>query len=63
LVREIAESSYRIIPDISLIDYDSHSQRFVPKQISSASANAALFGVPKTFVPRWWDCSLRSRIY
>src|SRR5215218_1479777 len=39
---------------ITLIDYDSHSQRYVPKQISSASANAAIFGVPKMFIPRWW---------
>ena len=56
---EIAESNYKIIPDIYLIDYDSRSQRYLPKQISSASANAAIFGVPKMFVPRWnwwnWD--------
>jgi NTE family protein len=51
---EIAESNYNIIPDIYLIDYDSHSRRYVPKQISSASANAAIFGVPKMFIPRWW---------
>ena len=51
---EIAESNYEIIPDIYLIDYDSHSRRYVPKQISSASANAATFGVPKMFIPRWW---------
>jgi NTE family protein len=51
---EIAESNYNIIPDIYLIDYDSHSQRYVPRQISSASANAATFGVPKMFIPRWW---------
>ena len=51
---EIAESSYKIIPDIYLIDYDIHSQRYMPRQISSASANAAIFGVPKMFVPRWW---------
>src|SRR5215218_7535394 len=44
---EIAESNYKIIPDIYLIDYDSHSQRYMPKQISSASTNAATFGVPK----------------
>ena len=37
---EIAESSYKIIPDIYLIDYDIHSQRYMPRQISSASANA-----------------------
>jgi NTE family protein len=51
---EIAESNYKIIPDIYLIDYDSYNQRYVPKQISSASANAAMFGVPKMFIPRWW---------
>ena len=51
---EIAESNYKIIPDIYLIDYDSHNQRYAPKQISSASANAAIFGVPKMFIPRWW---------
>src|ERR671925_2309814 len=51
---EIAESNYKIIPDIYLIDYDSHNQRYAPKQISSASAKAAIFGVPKMFIPRWW---------
>lgn len=50
---EIAESNYKIIPDIYLIDYDSHNQRYIPKQVSSASANAAIFGVPKVFIPRW----------
>ena len=55
---EIAESNYKIIPDIYLIDYDSHNQRYAPKQISSASANAAIFGVPKMFIPRWWRLQL-----
>lgn len=50
---EIAESNYKIIPDIYLFDYDSRNQKYVPKQISSASANAAMFGVPKVFIPRW----------
>jgi NTE family protein len=49
---EIAESNYKIIPDMYLIGYDSHSQRYLPWHISSASANAALFGVPKMFIPR-----------
>jgi NTE family protein len=52
---EIAESNYTIIPDTYLLDYDSISRRYIPKQISSASANAAIFGVPKMFVPRWWS--------
>ncbi|HKG72189.1 MAG TPA: patatin-like phospholipase family protein [Nitrososphaeraceae archaeon] len=51
---EIAESSYEIIPDIYLIDYDIYSQRYLPRRISSASTNAAIFGVPKMFIPRWW---------
>ena len=50
---EIAESNYKIIPDIYLFDYDCHNQNYVPKQVSSASANAAMFGVPKMFIPRW----------
>jgi NTE family protein len=52
---EIAESNPMIIPDISLFDYDSHTGGYVSKKVSSASANAALFGVPKMFVPRWWS--------
>ena len=51
---EIAESSYEIIPDIHIFDYNSNIRRYVPKQISSASINAAAFGVPKMFIPRWW---------
>ena len=51
---EIAESSYKIIPDIHIFDYNSNIRRYVPKQISSASINAAAFGLPKMFIPRWW---------
>ena len=52
---EIAESNHTIIPDTYLLDYDSIRGRYIPKKISSASANAAIFGVPKMFVPRWWS--------
>jgi len=52
---EIAESNHTIIPDTYLPDYDSITGMYIPKQISSASANAAIFGVPKMFVPRWWS--------
>ena len=52
---EIAESNHTIIPDTYLLYYDSIRGRYIPKQISSASANAAIFGVPKMFVPRWWS--------
>jgi NTE family protein len=51
---EIAESSYKLIPDFHIFDYDSNIGRYMPKQISSASINAAVFGVPKMFIPRWW---------
>jgi NTE family protein len=50
---EIAESTPTIIPDLFTLGYDTNSHAYVPKKISSASANAAFFGVPKMFVPRW----------
>jgi NTE family protein len=50
---EIAESTPTIIPDSFTISYDTTMHAYVPKKISSASANAAFFGVPKMFVPRW----------
>jgi NTE family protein len=51
---EIAESSPNIIPDIFVLDYDSKAKKYVSKKISAASANAAMFGVPKMFTPVWW---------
>jgi NTE family protein len=50
---ELAENNPSIIPDICLIDYDRNTKTYVPKEISSASANAAVFGIPKMFIPRW----------
>jgi NTE family protein len=50
---ELGESTANIIPDVFTYDWDSHAKRYVTKKISSASANAAVFGVPKMFVPRW----------
>ena len=54
---EIAESSYNIIPDIFSFDYDYQNNQINFKRSSSAALNAAFFGVPKFFVPRWcnWD--------
>ena len=46
-------STPTIIPDLFTVDYDENAHTYLPKRISSASANAALFGVPKMFVPRW----------
>ncbi len=56
---EIGESSLEIIPDLWGYGWDSRARRYVPKTISSASVNAAFFGVPKMFVPRWqwWNTS------
>ena len=50
---ELAESNLNIIPDIFVFDYDSKSKKYISKKISSASANAAIFGVPKMFTPVW----------
>ena len=40
-------------------------RRYIVKKISSASANAAIFGVPKMFVPRWkswnWNKNMSSK--
>ena len=56
---ELAESSPMIIPDTFMFEYDTAARSYVTKKMSSASANAAIFGVPKMFVPRWnwwnWD--------
>lgn len=51
---EIAESSHHIIPDVYVANYDNYTKTYTTKKISAASANAAIFGVPKMFIPRWW---------
>jgi NTE family protein len=51
---ELAESNSSVIPDMFLLGYDRNTKIYTPKKISSASVNAAVFGVPKMFVPRWW---------
>ena len=62
---EIAESSPMIIPDTFMFEYDTAARRYIVKKISSASANAAIFGVPKMFVPRWkswnWNKNMLSK--
>ena len=55
---EIAESSYNIIPDILSFDYDYQNNKINYKKSSSASINAAVFGVPKFFVPRWFNWNM-----
>jgi NTE family protein len=53
---EIAESSHSIIPEMMLPVYDfEHVVRV--KRIPTAAMNAAFFGVPKMFLPRWMNPS------
>jgi NTE family protein len=52
---ELAESSYNNIPDLITFDYDDKTKQTKLKTIPSASLNAALFGVPKMFIPRWFQ--------
>jgi NTE family protein len=52
---EIAESSHNIIPDTFSFDYDYQNNQINYKKSSSSSLNAAFFGVPKFFVPRWFN--------
>ena len=56
---EIAESSVTVIPDMFSFDYVDQTHQLDFKRSSSASLNAAIFGVPKFFVPRWlnWNVS------
>jgi NTE family protein len=54
---EIAESNPNVIPDIFVFDYDNKAKKYIYKKISAASANAAMFGVPKMFTPVWWHWS------
>ena len=50
---EVSESNIQIIPDLWMYEWDSYNKEYLVKKISSASVNAAIFGVPKMFVPRW----------
>ena len=55
---EIAESSRNIIPDMFSYEYDYKNHQLNLKRSSSASLNAATFGIPKFFVPRWFNWSM-----
>jgi NTE family protein len=50
---ELAESSYSIVPDFFFFDYNYDAGTISFKRMPSAGINAALFGVPRMFVPRW----------
>ena len=55
---EIAESNVNVIPDIFSFDYDNQNHQMNFRKSSSASLNAAIFGVPKFFVPRWFNWNM-----
>ena len=55
---EIAESSPNLIPDMFSFEYDEHTHQINIKRSSSTSLNAAIFGVPKFFVPRWCNVNM-----
>jgi NTE family protein len=50
---ELAESSQEVIPDNYFFFYDWQNLKLKSQKSSSASTNAAIFGVPKMFLPRW----------
>ncbi|MGD9671842.1 MAG: patatin-like phospholipase family protein [Candidatus Nitrosocosmicus sp.] len=50
---ELGESSHEIISDNYFYSYTWQNFNLESKLFSSASTNAALFGVPKMFLPRW----------
>ena len=50
---ELSDSNYEIIPETSAFIYNSSKRAFDYEHIPSAANNAALFVVPKMFIPRW----------
>ena len=52
---ELAQGSYNIIPDIFTLDFDYKNYKTRLKRSPAASINAAIFGVPNFFIPRWFN--------
>ena len=52
---DLAQSSYNIIPDIFTFDFDYQKYQTRLKRSPAASMNAAFFGVPNFFIPRWFN--------
>ena len=50
---ELAESNHEIIPNYLTFFYDLQEKAMKLRNNPSASTNAAAFGVPKMFLPRW----------
>lgn len=55
---DLAESSYNIIPDIFTFDFDYQKYQTKLKRSPAASLNAALYGVPDFFIPRWLNFNI-----
>jgi NTE family protein len=55
---DLAESSYNIIPDIFTFDFDYQKYQTKLKRSPAASLNAAFYGVPDFFVPRWLNFNI-----
>lgn len=55
---ELAQGSYNIVPDIFTFDFDYQKYRTRLKRSPAASLNAAFFGVPNFFIPRWFNFNL-----
>jgi NTE family protein len=55
---EIAESNVNVIPDMFSFDYDNQNHQMNFRKSSSSSLNAAIFGVQKFFVPRWFNWNM-----
>lgn len=55
---DLAGSSYNIIPDIFTFDFDYQKYQAKLKRSPAASLNAAFFGVPRFFVPRWFNFNI-----
>ncbi|MGA8737948.1 MAG: patatin-like phospholipase family protein [Nitrososphaeraceae archaeon] len=55
---DLAESSYNIIPDIFTFDFDYQKYQTKLKRSPAASLNAAFYGVPDFFIPRWLNFNI-----
>jgi NTE family protein len=55
---ELAQGSYNIVPDIFTFDFDYQKYQTRLKRSPAASLNAAFFGVPTFFIPRWFNFNL-----
>lgn len=57
---DLAQGSYNIIPDIFTFDFDYQKYQARLKRSPGASMNAAFFGVPSFFIPRWFNFNIQN---